>query len=352
MMKKSLAKKRLKTAPARKAKTKMSARGGRSTSAPPKRAWTEEDLAAKPVTKAHAEVGRLESERRAAVQKLKDEKATRETALRDRMKVQQKEAQRSASMLRASTTAAVMSQKAQMRGARKDGSEELKQHRDALRRQREEQNREFRANAKLLNDKAVASRNAATNARNELRERNLSDAHKSTAELLEKFREGSEAQNSINDTKRMLAEKVRKEAGLEVVRGAISKANAEKMASATELRKGSERAAVDAEMGRMQHLEANKASAYRMELAASPERVRQLKTVEAKRKANMGNGLRRQYRALEALALERRTEEAATRQRMHDAVMCARYGMPEPDNNPFSARSPRYLQNVHIPGRT
>ena len=30
----------------------------------------------------------------------------------------------------------------------------------------------------------------------------------------------------------------------------------------------------------------------------------------------------------QALALERRTEETASRQRMHDAVMCARYGVP------------------------
>ena len=174
---------------------------------------------------------------------------------------------------------------------------------------------------------ATATREAAQHAREQLREKNLSDAHRATAELLGMFRQGAESQTQLNDAKRMIAERVRREAGIDVVRGARRKVMAERAKSASGVRNRSERDALDAEAGRTSSVSSHRASASRIELTASPARVRQLKNAEAERKANLTDGLRRQNRALEALALERRSEEMACRQRMHDAIMCARYGV-------------------------
>ena len=138
--------------------------------------------------------------------------------------------------------------------------------------------------------------------KDQLRERNLSEAHRSTAELLDMFRKGAEAQTAVNDTKRMMAERVRREAGMSVVSGARCQATSERAQSANRMRLRSERDALEAETNKHQDLEAHRSSAYRVELAASPERVRQLKTIEAERKASLTGGLRRQYRALEVTA--------------------------------------------------
>ena len=56
--------------------------------------------------------------------------------------------------------------------------------------------------------------------------------------------------------------------------------------------------------------------------------MRRLKSEEARRKRDETGALRKQCQAFESLALERRAAEAAQRQKMHDAVVCARYGMP------------------------
>ena len=72
-------------------------------------------------------------------------------------------------------------------------------------------------------------------------------------------------------------------------------------------------------------MEAHKQAACSVELAASPERVRELKNVEASRKAALAGSLRRQYRAFEELAFERRAAETQSRQSMHDRVLTARY---------------------------
>lgn len=82
-----------------------------------------------------------------------------------------------------------------------------------------------------------------------------------------------------------------------------------------------------AECERLRTSQARQALASRVELQASPQRVRNLKDVEARRKAGLTNALRCQNRAFEALSLERRADEAAARQRMHDAVICAKYGL-------------------------
>jgi hypothetical protein len=125
-----------------------------------------------------------------------------------------------------------------------------------------------------------------------------------------------------------MAERVRREAGLGVVRGAFSRLASERGANAAELRRKSEAYMLDAEYGRLQTSQTKVASARGVELVASPARVRQLKSVEERRKAGLTGALREQNRALEALALERRADEAATRQRLHDAIVCAKYGMP------------------------
>jgi len=174
----------------------------------------------------------------------------------------------------------------------------------------------------------METRSAANDARNRVREDNLTEAHRSTAERLHLFRQSAETQASLNDAKRMMAERVRREAGLDVVRGALTRASSERASLAAELRSRSTRDTHAAETARQLDLEAHKASACRVELEASPERVRELKGVEAARKAGLTGGLRRQYRAMEVLAVERRNEDTASRQKMHDAVICARYGVP------------------------
>ena len=170
---------------------------------------------------------------------------------------------------------------------------------EALRREREEQRAKWRARGRQLNNLCVQSRNAASKAHCRVREHNLLEAHRSTAERLDMFRQSAEAQSALNDAKRMMAERVRREAGIGVVRVALTRANTEKNDAASSIRERSERDTLEAEAGRLQHLESHKHSACRVELEASPERVRELKSVEAARKASLTGGLRRQYRAFE-----------------------------------------------------
>ena len=85
-------------------------------------------------------------------------------------------------------------------------------------------------------------------------------------------------------------------------REAVTRATTERMDSASAVRERSGRAALVASNVRQQQLDAHRASAYRIELEASPMRVHQLKKVEAERKAGITDGLRRQYRALEVRA--------------------------------------------------
>jgi colicin import membrane protein len=279
-------------------------------------------------TKADAERAKVEADRRAAAQAAKEERQSREAFLEQRQQDRCKSVHHSASTLRANTTAAVMAQMAGAAARRRGATEEVKQLEDSLRRQRDDFRTKWQAHGRELNGTAAESRNAANRARNRVREANLMEAHRSTAERLNLFRQSAEAQSALNDAKRMMAEQVRREAGLTVVRESLTRASAERAAEATRLRQKKDKEAQRADSGRQRHLEAHKASASRVELEASPERVRELKSIEAQRKAGLTGGLRRQNRAFEALALERREEEAANRQRMHDAVICARYGVP------------------------
>ena len=113
------------------------------------------------------------------------------------------------------------------------------------------------------------------------------------------FRQSAEAQNALNDGKRSMAERVRREAGLKVVRSALARASEERGLSAAELRKRSERDMVEAELQHMQDISQKQAMASRVELEASPDRVRELKGIEARRKAGLTGALRSQQRALE-----------------------------------------------------
>ena len=246
---------------------------------------------------------------------------------------------REASILRANQTAAVMAKKAEVNNRNRGDFQQTMQLREELRKQRDDLKAQWRAHGKQLNDMAAATRNAANHARNQVRERNLSDAHRSTAELLDMFRQGAESQNAISDEKRMMADRVRREVGIEVVRSAQRRSKRERAKSARSLREASEKVELQAAAARLAALEGHRNTAYRIELTASPERVRQLKSLEAQRKANMTGGLRRQNQALEALALERRTEDASDRQRMHDSVMCQRYGIAAPSLMQSGVRS-------------
>lgn len=252
----------------------------------------------------------------------------REALLEQRQQERSQSVHRAASTLRARQTAAVSAKKIELQNHRCGTTDGVKQHRAELRQQRNDQEAQWKAHGKELNNICVATRSAAQHAKNQMRERNLSEAHRSTAELLELFRQGAESQTQFNDAKQLMSERVRREAGLNVVRSARTQASRERAKSASVVRRRSEHDALRAQSSRQDGLEARRMSSYRIELAASPDRVRQLKDVEAERKANLTGGLRQQNRALEALALERRSEEAQTRQRMHDAVMCARYGLP------------------------
>ena len=280
------------------------------------------------VTKAMEERAKLESERRAAVQRCKDEKAAREAGFLQEQQQRSASARRYASTLRASQSAGWLAKRAEVHGRRREAAEGVKDERDRLRAQRDELRAQWRAHGREMCEAANESRHAASDARSELRERNLSEAHRATAELLDMFRHGAESQSAFNDAKRLMAERVRKEAGHSAVRAARSKAAADRANSASRAREKAERVAAKADARKQQQLEAHRAAAYRIELEASAERVRQLKEAEAERKASLTGALRRQKLALEALSLERKSSDAAYRQRMHDSVMCARYGVP------------------------
>jgi len=292
------------------------------------RSWrTSETPRSGTPTRADSERSRVEDQRRAAAQALKEERLQREAMLEERQRAQCSSAHRSASALRANTSAAVTVQAAQVQRKRQNVANEVKRSVDEMKRQREEQRAQWNAHGRAVGAAAAATRRAASSARNHLRASNLSDAQRSCAERLDMFRQSADAQGALNEGKRLMAERVRREAGLDVVRGALSRASNERSASATRLRNRSQNDLVEMELARLQATQTKQQLASRIELEASPDRVRELKGVEARRKAGLTGALRDQYRAFEALSLERRKDEDAMRQRMHDAVMCSRYGL-------------------------
>ena len=296
---------------ARSARSSLSSRGQQTPRTP------------RTLTRADAERAKVERERHAAAQAQKEGRHEREALLEQRQHERCRSVHHSASTLRANTTAAVTAQRAGVVAAKRNLSEEVKQHEDALRRQREAARQRARRH---LNSMCLESRHAATRAT--ACAGGLLEAHRSTAERLDLFRQSAEVQSHLNDSKRLMAEKVKKEAGLDVVRSALKRSSSERGMQAQALREQSGAFASRAEARRQAELEAHKVAASRIELIASPERVRELRGVEHQRKAGLTGGLRRQYRAFEALAAERREEEAAARQRMHDAIICQRYGVP------------------------
>jgi hypothetical protein len=250
-------------------------------------------------TKADAERAKVESDRRAAAQAAKNERLMREKELEMRQLERSRSAHHSASTLRANMSAAMLAQRTQLRSQRLDNTAEVKRMQEALKKERDEQRAKWRARGKQLNNLCIQSRNAAAKAHDRVREHNLLEAHRSTAERLDLFRQSAEAQSALNDAKRIMAERVRREAGLNVVRRALTMASAERMDTASNIRERSEHDTLEAEAARLRQLEAHKLAACRVELEASPERVRELKHVESARKAGLTGGLRRQYRAFE-----------------------------------------------------
>jgi len=279
-------------------------------------------------TRADSERAKVEAERRAAAQAAKDERQRREALLQQRQRARCNSVHHAACALRANTIAAVTEQAAEVQRQRHGAASEVKRSVDELKRLRTEQRTNWSEHGRSVNASAVATRRAASSARSNVREHNLSEAHRASAERLDMFRQSAEAQGALNDGKRLMAERVRREAGRDVVRGALTRLTTERGANAAELRKQSSAHTLDAEYSRLQISQAKQASASRVEVQASPARVRELKGVETRRKVGLTGALRDQYRAFEALALERRADEAAARQRMHDAVVCAKYGMP------------------------
>lgn len=268
-----------------------SARAASARAASPRRVQTP--------TKADAERAKVAAERLAAAQALKDERLARERQLEQRQQERARSAHHAASVLRANTTAALTAQRAEVRQLRRSASADVKRTQEELKKQREEQQTKWKARGKKLNEIAAQSRDSASKAQNRVREHNLLEAHRSTAERLEMFRQSAEAQSALNDAKRMMAERVRREAGLGIVRLALTRASAERADTASTIRERSERDTLKAEAIRMRDLEAHKLAACRVELEASPERIRELKSVEAARKAGLTSSLRRQYRAFE-----------------------------------------------------
>ena len=85
-------------------------------------------------TRAERERAKLEEERRSMAQKAKDERNAREALLEQRQQARCQSMHHAASTLRATQTAAVNAQKAELQGQRRGSTEESRQHRDALRR--------------------------------------------------------------------------------------------------------------------------------------------------------------------------------------------------------------------------
>ena len=321
------ARRRTKTPPAAQP---ASARGATSRSPlTSSRSWrTAETPRLGTPTRADSERAKVEAKRRAEAQAAKDERLRREALLQQRQRARCNSVHHAACELRANTSAAVRAQRSSAEQQRSSAALEVKRAVEELRQQLVEQKAQWTDHGREVYRSALATRRAASSARNNVREHNLSEAHRASAERLDLFRQSAEAQSALNDGKRLMAERVRREAGLGVVRGAFSRLTSERGANAAELRRKSEAYMLDAEYGRLQTSQSKVASARGVELVASPARVRQLKSVEERRKAGLTGALREQNRALEALALERRADEAAARQRMHDAIVCAKYGMP------------------------
>lgn len=309
-----------------------SARGAASGSPlPSHRSWrTAETPRLGTPTRADSERAKVEAQRRAAAQAAKDERLRREALLQQRQRARCNSVHHAACELRANTSAAVRAQRDDSQQQRCGAASEVKRTVEELRKQRDEQRAQWTDHGRAVYASAVATRRAASSARNNVREHNLSEAHRASAERLDLFRQSAEAQSALNDGKRLMAERVRREAGRGVVRGALSRLSSERGANAADLRRKSEAYMLDAEYGKLQANQTKQASARGVELVASPARVRQLRSVEERRKAGLTGALREQYRAFEALALERRADEAAARQRMHDAVVWYSKGVAEP----------------------
>lgn len=219
--------------------------------------------------------------------------------LEQRQRAQCSSAHRSASALRANTMAAVTEQAAEVRRHRHSVANEVKRSVEEAKRQIDEQKLQWNAHGRAVGAAAAASRRGAASARNHVRASNLSEAQRSCAERLDMFRQSAEAQSALNDGKRLMAERVRREAGLAVVRGALSRASSERGAQAAQLRSRSQSDLFEMEKARLLSNRSKQNSASRVELEASPDRVRELKGVEARRKAGLTGALRDQYRAFE-----------------------------------------------------
>ena len=244
----------------------------------------------------------MEQQRRAAAQAAKQARLAREALLEQRQRDRCNSVHHAACALRANTIAAVTEQLGEVHRTRLNAANEVKQLESELRRQRDEQRTQWKSQGRSSYEGAVATRGAASSARNNVRENNLSEAHRASAERLDMFRQSAEAQSALNEGKRTMAERVKREAGLKVVRSALSRASVERSRSAAELRKRSQRDMVEAEMQRMREVQFKQAAATRVELEASPDRVRELKGVEARRKAALSGALRSQHRAFEVRA--------------------------------------------------
>lgn len=157
--------------------------------------------------------------------------------LQQRQLAQSNSNHRSASTLRATTVAAVTEQAAQVQRQRQDAAAQVKRSAEEIKRQREELRALWNQRGREMHASVVATRHAASTARNNVREHNLSEAHHASAQRLDMFRQCADAQSALSDGKRLMAERVRREAGRDVVRGALSRLSSERAANAAELRK-------------------------------------------------------------------------------------------------------------------
>ena len=201
--------------------------------------------------------------------------------------------------LRANILTAVTEKTATVQRQRLGAASEVKEEVAELKRQRNEACADWSRHGRAVSARVAATRRGASRARNGVREHNLSEAHRASAERLDMFKQSAEAQSALSEGKRLMAERVRREAGLQVVRSALSRASFERGLEAERLRRSSQNNNVSAELGRIETTQTKQLSASRVELQASPQRLRELKGIEARRKAGLTGALRSQYRAFE-----------------------------------------------------
>ena len=277
------------------------------------------------MTRAHRGCMEVAEARARAASAAKAERVRRERLLEARQAARCAALHDSATRLRDETTSSVAAQSAQVHRQRHESASEVKRQQHNLRLERRSLLAQHDALAAQNRNLAVNTQRRADAARSDVRASNLSAAQRANAALRVASRESSRAQAVASASKKEMASKVRDEAGLGVVRDALHRAGVARAVVAARIRQRSAADTLQAELAAARRTEQKNAAAMEVERAASPAAVRQLKQGEEARKHSLTTNMRRENRAKEALALDRRREEALYRRSMHDAVVRKKY---------------------------